>query len=325
MLISSILQVHQDEALPRSERIINDLNIGDAFLYRNHLIYRNLRDSYWELGYRFDTHDFCYLFDLPLFSLDLILTQRKMPIRDTVSPLVDLTRRFPEAIFDDLSFDSSLAYPINHILHHSVHCVSDHVSQALVGSTETLGGGPLAVLRVLLCESFGNSIDILSNIEANQRGEAGRDLFIMNNLVFKLPEECEPYAKLVERVGLKAAIQIVALFFLFRNLLAESIDAEFLGRALRTFGVDCPQDADLLDELVRLFDQTTLSFGFRIITTTRYFRYLGFEFGDLLDLYDFDLLELAESHPGVAQMFDAVAELIASGSESPYLARFAPA
>lgn len=323
MLISSILQAHHDEALPRSERIINDLNIGDAFLYRNHLMYRNLRDSYWELGYRFDTHDFCYLFDLPLFSLELILTERKMPIHDTVAPLVDLTRRFPEAIFDDLSFDSSLAYPINHILHHSVHCVSDHVSRTLIGSTEAIGRGPLSVLRVLLCESFGNSIDVLSNIEAHQNGEVGRDLFMMNNLVYKDAAECEPYARLVERVGLKAAIQIVALFFLFRNLLAESIDAEFLGRALRTFGVDCPRDPDQLDELIRLFDQTTLSFGFRIITTSRYFRYLGFEFGDLLDLYDFDLLDLAESHPGVAGMFDAVAELIAQGRESALLARFA--
>lgn len=323
MLISALLEIHHDATLPRAGRIINDLNIGDAFLYHYHLIYRNLRDCYWELGYRFDTQDFCYLFDLPLFSLDLILTQRKMPIRDTVSPLVDLSRRFPAAIFDDLSFESSLAYPINHILHHSVHCVSDHVSDALIGSKGTLGRGPLAVLRVLLCESFGNSIDILANIEANQRGEASRNLFMMNNLVYKDSVECEPYATLVERVGLKAAIQIVALFFLFRNLLAESIDAEFLARALRTFGVDGPRDADFLEELIRLFEQTTLSFGFRIITTTRYFRYLGFEFGDLLDLYDFDLLDLAETHPGIAGMFDAVAELIARGSGSSQMARFA--
>ena len=326
MLISSLLQVHDDETLPRSERIINDLNIGDAFLYRHHRIFRNLRDCYWQLGYRFDTHDFCHLFDLPLFSLDLILTERKMPVRDTVSPLRDLSRRFSEAVFDDLSFDDSLAYPVNHILHHSVHCLSDHVSAALIGSSGTLGRGSLSVLRVLICESFGNAIDILSNIEAHERGEAGRALFVMNNLVYTTPEECQPYADLIARVGLKVTIEVVALFFLFRNLLAESIDVEFLDRALRSFGIQWPHgEAGQLDELIRLFDQSTLSLRFRITTTTRYFRYLGFEFEDLLELYDFDLLELTGSHPGVAQTFDAVGELIADGIESPYLARFAPA
>ena len=50
MLISTILKAHEDETLPRNERIINDLNVGDAVLYRHHPIYRNLRDCYWSLG-----------------------------------------------------------------------------------------------------------------------------------------------------------------------------------------------------------------------------------------------------------------------------------
>jgi hypothetical protein len=162
MLISSILEAHEDHTLPRNERIINDVNVGDAFLYRHHAIYRNLRDCYWAFGYRFDTRDFCYLFELPLFSLNLILGARRLPVRDTVSPLRDLTRRFPGAVFNDLSFSSELAYPINHILHHSVHCIADHVTAELIGTQEKLGQTPLAVLRILLCESFGNAIDLLS-------------------------------------------------------------------------------------------------------------------------------------------------------------------
>ncbi|HEV7241758.1 MAG TPA: hypothetical protein VGQ36_21170 [Thermoanaerobaculia bacterium] len=312
MLISTILAAHEDETLPRNERIINDLNVGDAFLYRHHPIYRNLRDCYWALGYRFDTQDFCYLFELPLFSLDRILEARRMPVRDTVSPLRDLTRRFPEAVFDDLSFDSSLAYPINHILHHSVHCVADRVTEEMIGSWDALGRGTLAVLRVLICESFGNAIDLLANIDAHRCGEEGRALFVMNNLVYKPAEECEPYAELIARAGLKAGLQIVALFYLFRNLLAESIDAEFLGEALKRFGIE----HERVDELLPLFDRTSLTFGFLIATNTRYFRYLGFEFEDLLALYDFDLLEFA---PELAGAFDVIADLIAYGNESAHL------
>jgi hypothetical protein len=317
MLISQLLEAHQAETLPRNERIINDLNIGDAFLYRHHRLYRNLRDCYWDLGYRFDTNDFCYLFEVPLFSLDLILKERKMPVRDTVSPLRDLVRRFPDAVFDDLSFDSSLAYPINHILHHSVHCVADHVTAELIGSTEVLGRSPLAVLRILICESFGNAVDLLANIDAHRCGEEGRMLFVMNNLVYMPAEDCAPHAELVERVGLKVALQVVALFYLFRNLLAESIDAEFLRDVLPRFGISY----DDVEELVPLFDRTTLTFGFLVNTNTRYFRYLGFEFEDLLALYDFDLLEIAGQHPELATAFDAVADLIAEGNESVHLPR----
>jgi hypothetical protein len=309
MLISTLLAAHQDETLPRNERIINDLNIGDAFLYRHHRFYRNLRDCYWDLGYRFDTNDFCYLFEVPLFSLDLMLKARKVPVRDTVSPLRDLVRRFPGAVFEDLSFNAELGYPINHILHHSVHCVADHVTADLIGSDESLGKGPLAVLRILVCEAFGNAIDLLANIDAHKCGEEGRSLFIMNNLVYKPVEECAPYEALIDRVGPKAALQVVALFYLFRNLLAEAIDAEFLRDALDRFGIEAGDAA----ELVPLFDRTTLTFGFLVNTNTRYFKYLGFEFPDLLALYDFDLLEMAAQHPGLARTFDAMAGLIVDG------------
>lgn len=318
MLISTLLEAHQNETLPRDERIINDLNIGDAFLYRHHPIYRNLRDCYWTLGYRFDTNDFCYLFDVPLFSLDLILKARRMPVRDNVAPLRDLARRFPGALFDDLSFDSSLAFPINHILHHSVHCVADRVSAELIGSGEALGQSPLAVLRILICESFGNAIDLLANVDAHKCGEEGRALFIMNNLVYKPEEECAPYQELIVRAGWKVALQIVALFYLFRNLLAESIDAEFLSEALPSFGIEY----EAVEDLLPLFERTTLTFEFLIATNTRYFRYLGFEFEDLLALYDFDLLEMARSRPELRRTFEVMADLIVSGSESAYLSRF---
>lgn len=320
MLISTILDVHRNAALPNDERIINDLNIGDAFLYRHHRFYRNLRDCYWALGYRFDTNDFCYLFDLPLFSLDRILAERKTPVRENVSPLHDLVRRFPGAVFEDLSFDSSLAYPVNHIQHHSVHCVAEDVSRKLIGSFEELGQTPLGVLRILVCESFGNAIDLLANIDSHRCGEAGRALFIMNNLVEKTAEECAPYEELIARAGWKVGVQIVALFYLFRNLLAEAIDAEFLGDALQVFRIEYDGE---LESLIPLFDQTQLTFGFRVNTTTRYFRYLGFEFEDLLALYDFDLLEVARSHAELAETFDVMADLIVHGSESAHLARFA--
>ena len=303
MLLSTILRAHDDAALPGNERVISELNIGDAFLYRHHQLYRRFRDAYWELGYRFDTNDFCFLFEVPLFALDGMLRERRVPVRDTVSPLRDLVRRFPGAEFEDLSFSTELGYPINHILHHSVHCVADHVTHERIGSH---GRTQLDVLRILVCEAFGNAVDLLANVDANAIGEEGRSLFIMNNLVVKSPEECAPYEELIARVGWKVAMQVVALFFLFRNLLAESIDREFLGDAFARFGVACEATPDL----IALFDRTTLGFGFLVNTNTRYFRYLGFEFDDLLSLYDFDLLEMAKTHPGIAQTWDAMGDLI---------------
>lgn len=317
MLISTILDAHHEAALPGNDRIINELNIGDAYLYRHHPMYRNLRDAYWALGYRFDTNDFCYLHELPLFSLDLILAARRIPVRNTVAPLADLARRFPAALFSDLSFNVELAYPINHVLHHSVHCVADHVTSELIGPWEALQKGPLAVLRVLICEAFGNAVDLLSNVEGNRGGEPGRSLFIMNNIVYKPADEVEAHAELIDRVGIKTATQIVALFYLFRNLLAESIDADFLRDAFARFGIACEN----VEEVLPLFERTTLTFGFLIATNTRYFRYIGFEFSDLLELYDFDLLELAEQNPGIARTFDVLGDLIASGAESAYLRR----
>jgi hypothetical protein len=306
MLISTLLETHQQAALPDNERIVNDLNVGDAFLYRHHRLYRNLRDAFWDRGYRFATKDFCFLFEVPLFALDGMLRERRVPVRDTVSPLRDLVRRFPQAELDDLSFNVELGYPINHILHHSTHCVADQVTAETIG---VHGRTSVEVLRILVCEAFGNAIDLLSNIDAHQVGEEGRSLFIMNSLVVKTPEEIAPYEELIGRVGWKAAVQVVALFYLFRNLLAESIDASFLRDAVARFGVR----VDDADALVPLFDRTTLTFGFLVNTNTRYFRYLGFDFPDLLELYDFDLLELAERHPGIARSFDVLADIIVAG------------
>jgi len=307
MLLSTLLETHQNATLPGNERILNDLNIGDAFLYRHHRFFRNLRDAYWSLGFRFDTQDFCYLFEVPLFALDGMLRERRVPVRDTVSPLRDLVRRFPGAAFEDLSFSTELGYPINHILHHSVHCVADQVTAERMG---VHGRTQLEVLRMLLCEAFGNAIDLLANVDAHKCGEEGRALFIMNNLVYKTPEECAPYEELIERVGWKTTLQVVALFYLFRNLLAESIDAEFLGDALDRFGVH----VDDVESLLPLFDLTTLTFRFLVNTNTRYFQYLGFEFDDLLELYDLDLLAMVGEHPGIVASFDAMAELIVNGA-----------
>ena len=314
MLITTLLEAHHDARLPRAERIINDINIGDAYLYRHHPLHRNVRDVYWELGYRFDPNDFCYLFQMPVFSLDLILKERKIPVRDTVTPLHDLVRRFPQAVYTDISF----AYPANHLVHHCAHCVGDHVTEETIASWEKLGKSSLAVLRALICESFANASDALTNMEAHRDGEVGRTFFAMNCVIDRPAEECAPFAQLVERMGMKLAIQILALFFLFRNLLAEEIDAEFLGDALQAFGIDFP--AERAGELLPFFPSSYLTPAFRINTTTRYFRYVGFEFDDLLSLYDFDLLEIARANPGIARTFDVMADLLTFGSKSEHLA-----
>ena len=119
MKIAKLLAVNDENQAKRSIRKI----LGDGFLLKNNLIYRNVRITSETMGYKYVEAWPRYL-TMPLLEIDEIIKTRKIPYISWQPIFKSIEKRTPKKLnWDEVPAELLGSYHI----HESSHCISNEL------------------------------------------------------------------------------------------------------------------------------------------------------------------------------------------------------
>jgi hypothetical protein len=138
-------------------------NLGDGYLFKHNIIFRNFRELVDKLGFQFTKDDFCNYTAFSLAALPKILSQSRIPYFDNVSVMNELENKKP-GVITDIGWCQSLQG--NHILHESAHGVAEHLFTNEVCAGPGLADHRWKLVRALLGEATANTAEVVGSLYA---------------------------------------------------------------------------------------------------------------------------------------------------------------
>lgn len=201
MKLSRLLEFHSQNATDQG--LAN--NLGDAYLYCNNRIYRNVRDHVLKFGFKFsDEIDPNYL-ALPLAELENILKNKKIPYFDNVSVLKKIEQnKLGVATWEDVRDNLKK----NFLFHESCHaCARSLYSR----NSSRLNN---RVLNLLVEESFANTCELLAVLDTE---DAAHRIFYEMNSYTALFEIKTEFKNAVRDLGMANVAKIIFFGYLHSN------------------------------------------------------------------------------------------------------------
>lgn len=208
MKLSRLLEIHRSsESAAGSQGAGIGLpgNLGDAYLCKNNVIYRRIRQEAISLGYQYTDRPEAAYMALPLSQLRSILNSRRIPYFNNVSVLQEIEKTIPGQtewgeIRDNLKK--------NFLFHESCHAVAHGLAEDLPDTA------PL--LNFLIEESFANTCELIGVVGTL-------------DVAHKIFYEWNSYTALHEnRRNLEVAMQDIGPAFVVRWILLSYLHANFL-------------------------------------------------------------------------------------------------
>ncbi len=297
IMLMDVLDLHDhceaDAAIPEI--------LGDAFLFQNNFLYRNIRKAVLGLGFTFTQDDFCNYSVMPFASLPQILAQKKIPYFDNVSILKKLESENPQ------QFNYYGIPPVrrNYLLHESCHCLAETLLKKVNLNSVVKDPEQQKALKLVMGESLANTAEALAHA-LNPSDEQKLFYEINSYLVFD-PKENQELMKAVKLIGYPSLFRLMYCSYLYSNCLFDSIkDKDF--KKLVEFSIT---DKKLkinpagLKVLRKVFNRSfQLNEDFRFGTTNFYFTLAGVQ-GDLFELLDLKLCEIICSSASIHAFLDS--------------------
>lgn len=241
-------------------------NLGDGFLYSENPVFRNVRDAYYERGFRFSNRDFCAYNAFPLMSLDDVIHAGKIPYLPNF-PWVQRLEKAAPGLFSLTELKRS-ELKFNYLFHESAHLIAH---REIFGRKHpnALPKTELSLLGILLGESFANLTECLS--ACFTEGEIGA-YFLDANCHFRADkQEVRTMLGFARRHGFQKTALVLLGAFLYSNYLYERLGKKEL-RLLREFAGLGQKAA--IRELAQI--GLGLSVEFRVTTTPFHLMKTGF-------------------------------------------------
>jgi len=268
-------------------------NLGDGFLYRHNPLFRNVRQLFLELGYRFTTEDFCQYRTFPLITLPAILKAKRVPYFDTYSGLAQIERASP-GMFD---MDTVLWPNANYLMHESCHCIADAIFEGLSGSKRI-------VLRSFLCESLANAAESFARIHA--QNEIHRIFYNLNS--YQRIAKNDPQAVTINRaiiaVGPVNTFKTLFFSFVYANFLYKRVNENDFRNVIDLLQVNA---AKTLRPVFRI-GVSNLNFVFRVATSGFYFRYFHGLHRSIFALTEFDFIRVLKKTPSLLRQLTDISD-----------------
>jgi hypothetical protein len=299
--LSFLIQLHNKYVLEKKSatKTLKD-NIGDAFLYHENPIFRNIRDEYLKRGFRFSTVDFCDYNTFPLMALDELIDTGKIPYLRNFRWLERLHEACPGR-FTSLDLQQ-LQFRFNSLLHESAHLIAHDV---FFGdrSLKNIPKNEDSLLQILANESFSNAVDTLVWIFPN--GTVGFFFLFANSRAYPRAEELSGFMNLIKKYGISSSVRLIFAWFLYYNYLYSFLEVSEL-KQIREFA-EIKLEADLVKDL-GIFNLGTNT-AFRTKTTPFHLFKIGFdqELSRLIDRDPFELL----NEPGLGHVREKIDLLLA--------------
>ncbi len=266
-------------------------NLGDGFLYRHNPLFRNVRQLFLELGYRFTTEDFCHYQTFPLISLPAILKAKRVPYFDNYSAVAQIERTSPGMP------DMGLWPNANHLMHESCHCIADAIFEGLSGSKHI-------ILRSFLCESLANTAESFAGIYAQNK--IHRIFYNLNS--YQYIAKNNPQAVTINRaiiaVGPANTFKTLFFSFVYANFLYKRVDENDFRNVIDLLQINA---AKTLRPVFRI-GVSHLDFRFRVETSGFYFRYFHGLHRSIFALTQFDFIRVLKKTPSVLRQLTDISD-----------------
>jgi hypothetical protein len=284
--LSKIILAHQNQSQPNQVRA----SIGDSYLLEHSSVFRKVRSTYINRGFKYSTTNYNPYFDCVLFSLNDIFRTKKIFARKNILWLQRLEKQRPG--FYKLRDIYSIPLQKNLLLHESAHCVAfSEIFGSWKNFRSEIGSFEL-IPKVLLTEAFANACEILVQITAPKCPIEG--YFRWMNVYFHISERNRNSLKtLLERFEMSKCAHLLILLFLYSNFLYKELGKTEVDRIISLVGLDLESGkSELRRNIQNLASEIPfqLSVEFRLQTSAQYFESLG---------YDKKITKLLSKNPGV--------------------------
>ncbi len=291
--------LEQNDKVHASDGLIE--NFGDDYLMANNRSFSKLRKLALREGFKFslDRNDF-YL-ALPLSQLDMILADKKIPYMDNVTVLRSVEKRIKGGALWDEVCDNLKK---NHLFHETCHAVARQHAKRIFAEPAKVAE-PIGVLRILIEESFANTSELLSVVEA---ADDVHRIFLEWNSYICMFSDRTNLKNAMSEFGEVGFRKFMLYSYLHANFLANHLEEKAFQRILRLASLTpTMKQSKVLKALAKISFQ--LNPRFREVTTGFYLRLSGAQ-KPLAQLLDFDFLALIENERRLQDLIHVLSGLI---------------
>jgi hypothetical protein len=284
--------------------------LGDAYLYKKNLVYKNIRDAVIAAGYSFSfTPPFDYT-TFPLMSLNKILNSKIIPVVDNVQSLRLIESENP-SIFRLKDFE--VLFPMgNYLLHESSHCLAHSILAPLSHTASKAKTEKFKLMTVMIGEAFANATERTSLAYMDS---SKFDMWMVR-LNSYMSYKTKKFNFLKDTLGLDVTVKLCFALYLFSNFLHRKIDSVRRQQIFDFAGVGLKVTKSKSFKLA-VKDLESEIFGlnptFRLYTTEVYLKSLGFN-KSLNSLFSFDPLLYVQSHPELLTAINQLAKMVSENS-----------
>lgn len=262
MKLGRLLEFHQNN--------LTDLglskSLGDSFLLQHNPVFRSVRNTANELGFRYiDQMDSKYL-ALPLSQLETVLESKSIPYFDNVSVLFDIESKIKNVTtWDDITDNLKK----NHVFHESCHGIARSAAEGIFKDELP---SDRQILRLLIEESFANSCELLGIVAVEDT--AHRIFYELNSYIFMFDDRTQ-LKRLISEIGYPATIRFLIFCYLFSNFLHEKMNESDFQELIKILKLQAHPTSThkILRSVAKIAFE--LNPRFRWVTTTFYLRLAG--------------------------------------------------
>ena len=261
-------------------------------------VYRRLRTRALAIGCTFTEAWPRYLL-LPFNELEVIVTNKRVPYVPSGRLLREMETQCPGVFTVD-----EMRMPESYHLHEAAHVVAEDLCRGLKLNTREE-----QILKIILCESFANTVDALACVPAT---DDLHQFFIAQNCYMKPRKNAmDAMSRLIKRLGFRFTFMLTLSSYLHANFLREPPTPETIADLLARYATTTTLTAQLEKDcgtIGRLGEK--LDPLFRVQTTSMYFKMIGFT-DDIEDLLDFSFLDTLARHPEMIRATEAMCDVVA--------------
>lgn len=301
MKLASLLEHHFASVKNQPQSNIGSRSLGDAYLSQKNHFYKVIREKTLAAGFSFSSKQDDAYRALALSQLDRILEEKTIPYIDNVTVLEALEKKIPKQTDWDDIVDNLKG---NHVFHESCHAVA---KQLMPRGKEALA--ETRILRMLLEESFANTVELLSIVDAND--QVHRVFLELNSYVYMLDDRAS-LQNAIKELGRPVVVRFMMVAYLFANFLRAVSEAEFD----RVFAIASPSALDVKQKkTLRALSKIAFKLNprFREVTTAFHLKLHGLGGANALSsLSKFDFLAVLSGPSPERSFLDKSAELFES-------------
>jgi hypothetical protein len=301
--LSQVIKVHRQW---ESETDLPTI-LGDGFLYRHNLVYRNIRDVYLNCGFKFTNEDFCQYNVIESAALKHFLEEGTLYYRETY-----LACKRMADVTPDMTLDRVPGFKENNIIHESAHLIADAILP-LGPVPKNPEGEREFVLNAFMAEAFAVTTVVMGKAYADSLDHAM--MWRFNSHQPADDDHRARFERSVKVIGSRSTFKLMYFAHLFWSFLFSELKPEGLSLILSYCGAENVNKKHL-DFLLEFFNSCfKLNKAFPTQVQDFYFRYLGLE-KDVHSLADFNFLKMIREDTRRMSAIDQFADVMLEGKLS---------